>query len=121
MAQEEQVLSDQLQGNQARVAELIAFEAWNYRRADAVRSTTTTITSPSAAISPGKWYRCSSTAPCGLQSRWARFLHRASAGTSVSPVATGEAMSLLQPQSMTCLARPSVALAKENYGKQPQF
>jgi hypothetical protein len=41
-------------------------------------------------------------------------LHRASAGTSVSPVATGEAMSLLQPQSRTCLARPSVVLAKDN-------
>ncbi|AMS30637.1 MAG TPA: hypothetical protein DIU09_09200 [Hyphomonadaceae bacterium] len=53
MALEEHVLSNEVQGNQARVAELIAFEAWNYPGADAVRSATTTITSPLAATVAG--------------------------------------------------------------------
>lgn len=115
MALEEHVLSDEVQGNQARVAELIAFEAWNYPGADAVRSTSTTITSPSAATSPEPWCRCSSPAACGLQSRCARLLHRASAGTSVSPVVTGEAMSLLQPISWRLLKN----LPLEVYGNLP--
>lgn len=53
MAQEEHVLSDEVQGNQARVAELIALVAWNCSGADVVCSTTTTITSPSAATVAG--------------------------------------------------------------------
>ncbi len=36
MAQEERVLSGEVQGNQARVSELNAFEAWNHPPADAV-------------------------------------------------------------------------------------